>query len=172
MDRIIREMLELSRLEYEASPIQAEEVSLGGAGAEIIGRYKQICEERSISVCLEGDGTVRADQYLLLRVVDNFFVNGLEHTPEGGSIYIRVLGNKFEIYNRGSHIPEDKINEIWLPYKKADTSRSNTKGTGLGLAIARTILERYKCSYGAQNMDGGVLFWFQFSEQLSLMKYV
>lgn len=68
-----------------------------------------------------------------------------------------------EVYNSGSHIFEDKMNEIWLPYKKADASRSNKKGTGLGLSISRAILELYKFSYGAKNSDDGVIFWFKFA---------
>ncbi|NLI91217.1 MAG: ATP-binding protein [Peptococcaceae bacterium] len=55
------------------------------------------------------------------------------------------------------------MNEIWQPYKKADASRNNTKGTGLGLAISRAILELYQFSYGVQNSDNGVKFWFKFT---------
>ena len=61
-----------------------------------------------------------------------------------------------------SYIPEEKIDEIWLPFKKGDVSRSNTKGTGLGLAISRAILELHKLSYGARNSENGVIFWFKF----------
>ena len=80
-----------------------------------------------------------------------------------GTIGIRITENTLEFYNSGSHIPEDKMDEIWLPYKKVDASRSNTKGTGLGLSIARTILELYKFSYGVKNSDEGVSFWFKFA---------
>lgn len=81
---------------------------------------------------------------------------------EGGTISIKILENNLEVYNSDSHIPEDKINEIWFPYKKGNTERSNTKGTGLGLSISRTILELQKFSYGAKNTEDGVVFWFRF----------
>ncbi|KUO67262.1 MAG: kinase, partial [Gracilibacter sp. BRH_c7a] len=137
MDKIIREMLELTRLESDSLPIQWEDVSLGEVGTEIMNRYKLVCDEKSIMTCLEGDAVVKADHSLMARVIDNFFINALDHTPVGGTIRIRIFDNTLEIYNSGSHIPEEKIKEIWQPYQKADVSRSNTKGTGLGLAISR-----------------------------------
>lgn len=163
MDKIIREMLELSRLESNQSAIQFEDVSLGKTCAELVSRYRQVCEERSIAVHFEGDAVVKADGSLMERVIDNFFVNALDYTPDGGTIEIRISDNTLEFYNSGSHIPEENMHEIWEPYKKADESRSSTKGTGLGLSISRTILESYQFEYGARNSDHGVVFWFRFA---------
>lgn len=112
--------------------------------------------------CKMSRAVLKADHAMMIRVIDNFFVNALENTPAGGSIGIRICGDLFEIYNSGSHIPEERLNEIWLPFKKADLSRSHSQGTGLGLAITRTILELHGFSYGAQNSDDGVVFWFKF----------
>lgn len=161
MDKIIREMLELTRLESGSLPIQWEDVSLGQVGTEIMNRYKLVCDEKSIMTCLEGDAVLKADYSLMARVIDNFFINALDHTPAGGVIRIRIFDNTLEIYNSGSNIPEEKMKEIWQPYQKADVSRSNTKGTGLGLAISGTILELFQFSYGAENRDDGVVFWFK-----------
>jgi signal transduction histidine kinase len=163
MDEIIREMLELSRLEADLPPLKFEDVSLGEVGAEIMHRYKQVCEEKSIVTRLEGNAVIKADRSLMERVIDNFFVNAIDSTPDGGTIRIRISDDRFQLYNSGSHIPEEKLSEIWQPFKKADASRGHTKGTGLGLAIARTILERYRFSYGASNSDDGVTFWFKFN---------
>ncbi|SFG54714.1 Histidine kinase-, DNA gyrase B-, and HSP90-like ATPase [Desulfotomaculum arcticum] len=163
MDKIIREMLELSRLESDLFPIKLEDVSLGEVCVEIINRYNQVCDEKNILTSLEGDAVIKVDHSLIERVIDNFFINALDSTPEGGTIRIKILDNTLELYNSGSRISEEKMNEIWLPYKKAELSRSNTKGTGLGLSISRTILELYKFPYGAKNSDDGVVFWFKFT---------
>jgi signal transduction histidine kinase len=81
---------------------------------------------------------------------------------EGGVVSIAVNEDIFEIHNSGSHIPEEIINDIWLPYKKTDMERNNTKGTGLGLSIAGKILELHRFLYGAKNNEDGVTFWFKF----------
>jgi len=162
MDRIIKEMLDLSRLESSDPLIQFQHISLRAICQEIIDRYRDLCHERTIQVQLEGEQGLQADATLIKRVIDNFFVNALEHTPEGGTICITISDQTFEIYNSGSHIPEDKLKSIWQPYYKVDEARSRTQGTGLGLAIAGKILEAHRFPYGAKNCEGGVIFWFKF----------
>jgi len=163
MDKIIRQMLDLSRLETDQFQMNFENVSLSKVSADLINRYSLVCDEKSIAVRLEGEAVIKADYSFMERVIDNFFINALDHTPVGGSISIRITDSLLEFYNSGSHIPEEKIKEIWEPYKKADESRGNTKGTGLGLSIAGTILKLYHFSYGVDNKDDGVVFWFQFA---------
>lgn len=163
MDKIIRQMLDLSRLESDSFKIVYEDVSLNKVCAKIIKRYNKICKEKHMKLSLEGDAIIKANNSLIERVIDNFFVNALSNTPDGGTICIRIFDDTLEFYNSGSHIPEEKLKEIWLPYKKLDVSRSNTKGTGLGLSISRTILELFKFPYGAKNCNDGVVFWFKFA---------
>ncbi|SDG30229.1 sensor histidine kinase [Desulfosporosinus hippei] len=162
MDEIIREILELSGLEAGLLPIKSEEVSLQAVCTQVIDRYRQVCAEKLIQISLEGEAVVKADPSLMERVIDNLLVNALDNTPEGGRIGLEISAGTFSLFNSGSHIPEEKIEEIWLPYKKGDESRGRTKGTGLGLAIARTILELFHFSYGAKNTGEGVVFWFKF----------
>ncbi len=162
MDQIIGKMLEMSKIESDYFELMLEEVSLQKICTDIINRYKLICHEKFITVSQEGDADISADRSLMERVIDNFFLNAIENTLEGGIIRISISENTFEIYNSGSHIPEDKLDEIWHPYKKGDTQRSNTKGTGLGLSICRTILELHGFLYGARNSEDGVIFWFEY----------
>lgn len=162
MDKIIGSMLEMTRLESDSLQIKREELSLAEASQEVLERYRSICQEKSITVNSEGGAVIEADHAMMVRVIDNFFINALENTPEGGFIGIRIRDGLFEIYNSSSHIPEERIKEIWLSFKKAELSRGSSKGTGLGLAIASTILELHGFSYGAENRDSGVVFWFKF----------
>lgn len=163
MDKIIKRMLEMSKLESDYFEMQLEDVSLNEISSEIINRYKSICDDKFLRVSLEGEAVIRADRLLLERVIDNFFINAIDNMHEGGVVSIAINEDIFEIYNSGSHIPEDIINDIWLPYKKTDMGRNNTKGTGLGLSIAGKILELHRFSYGAKNNDNGVTFWFKHS---------
>ena len=116
---------------------------------------------KNLTVSLTGEAAIKVDKPLMERVVDNFFINAVENTLEGGKISIEIFENTFEIYNSGIHIPEDIIKDIWLPYKRGDKERSNTKGTGLGLSIVRSILELHKFSYGVKNIEDGTVFWFK-----------
>ncbi|MCS1390264.1 HAMP domain-containing sensor histidine kinase [Lysinibacillus boronitolerans] len=162
MDRIIREMLELTTLESDSLKITIKDFPLNELCNEILIRYKHVCAERRITTILQGEAYIKADRSLIGRVIDNFFINAIENMPEAGEIRITISDNTLEIFNSGSHIPEEKIDEIWLPFKKGEASRGNTKGTGLGLSISRSILELLKFQYGARNCEDGVIFWFKF----------
>ncbi len=162
MDKIIHRMLELTRLESDYLKVNFADTALDEIAEVIIDRYKPVWEEKLITVSLEGKAVIKADYSLMLTVIDNFFVNALDSTPEGGSISIKIHNDTLEVYNSGSSIPENKMEEIWLPFKKGDAARGRSKGTGLGLAIASRILELHKFSYGAVNSEGGVIFWFKF----------
>lgn len=161
MDDILKSMLELSRYEADMIQINNKVFALRDVCNDLIARYRSLCDEKNITVSVEGDGNINADPSLIDRVVDNFMVNAIEHTQEGGDIKLTINPDSFEIYNSQSHIPDNMINVIWLPYKKADSSRSNTGGSGLGLSIAAKILDLYKFTYSAQNVDDGVKFSFK-----------
>lgn len=162
MDHIIRVMLDLAKLEAAAPSPAYRPVALHELCREIMARYEDICREKNIHVHLEGEQILQADQDLLRRVIDNFFTNALQHTPEGGAIRLKISEHSFEICNTGSPIPEDMLQKIWQPYYKADAARTHTKSTGLGLAIAARILQAHGFSYGVKNTDNGVTFWFKF----------
>ena len=53
------------------------------------------------------------------------------------------------------------IEQDWETYYQTDDLRS-AGGSGLGLSIAREVLERHGLSFGAENVDAGVSFWFQY----------
>lgn len=162
MDKIIKNMLEMSKLDSDSFKIKFEDVFLHEISCGIINRYKNICDEKSITTYITGEAVIKADKALIERVIDNFFVNALDNMNDGGAIRILIKDDKFEIYNSSSHIQEDIIGDIWLPYKKGNLDRSNTKGSGLGLSIVRTILELHKFKYGVRNEEDGVTFWFKF----------
>lgn len=163
MDKILREMLEMTRMEGDKPKLNLEEISLRLLTFEILNRYGAICEERSIGLEVTGDGIVTGDRLLLLRVIDNFFINALDHTPDKGNIHIIITDRSFELFNSGSHIDETRLDAIWEPYVKCDGSRGATKGTGLGLSIVRSVLELHHFSYRAENRENGVAFLFEYA---------
>lgn len=167
MSRLAQRLLQLAELESgNVEPVMSE-FDLAELAGERLQKLSLLLEERGIAAQFysEGDTTVYADAERMEEVINNLLTNANNHTPDGGVVRVslsrqdgRVL---CEVYNSGSHIPEDKIDKIWESFYKVDKSRARSYGgSGLGLKIVSTILRSHNADFGVENMDNGVRFYF------------
>jgi signal transduction histidine kinase len=69
---------------------------------------------------------------------------------------------KVTVFNTGEHIPEESLPHIWESFYKVDKARTREYGgTGLGLYIVSQIVNNHNGTYGAENVEDGVRFWFE-----------
>ncbi|MBP1926909.1 signal transduction histidine kinase [Sedimentibacter acidaminivorans] len=66
MDKIIKKMLEMSKLDSEPIEINFESVSLNEISSEIINRYKNICDEKSITTYITGEAVVKESYKIIV----------------------------------------------------------------------------------------------------------
>ncbi len=105
------------------------------------------------------------DDKSIIQVLDNFIVNAKKHMTIGSKIIITLdkkEDNAFiSVFNEGSTISEDKRAKIWDEFYKVDKSRKRGEaGSGLGLFINKSIIEWYGGTYGFNNKENGVEFFF------------
>jgi signal transduction histidine kinase len=97
------------------------------------------------------------DAMQIRQVLDVLLDNALKHTPDGGSIYLRVTRSPgvvtTTVADSGPGIPEDRLPYIFDRFYRADPSRT-TPGAGLGLTIAKQIVARHGGSLTAENVPG------------------
>ena len=104
---------------------------------------------------------VTADYRCMEQVVSNLLLNAIQHTDIGGTIWISLVEGKVEIENKGAPIPEDKLKLIWNAfYKVQEINNRSGEGSGLGVSIVKNMLELHKLSFGVENTEEGVKFWF------------
>jgi len=108
---------------------------------------------------------VNADEKRLRQILFNILSNALKYTLEGQiSFNIRKQNEKiaFEIKDTGIGIPEDKIEEIFLPFHQLHDGRIQREGAGLGLSITRTIIRMMGSDIHVKSRHGeGTTFYFQ-----------
>jgi two-component system, OmpR family, sensor histidine kinase VanS len=168
MDKLVQELLDLSKLEsatYELHELKFDCMELLSI---IVDKCGIMMKERSINFYFEFDDKVvwvYADKSRIEQVIMNFITNAIFNTLENGNIILKSeIRNEFitiSVFNEGIHIKENEINKIWEKFYRSDKSRSKkTGGTGLGLAICKEILEKHESSYGVENTENGVRFYF------------
>lgn len=164
MDDSVRQMLELSRLENGVQALRRTEFSLTELVQERLQAALPTESSRRTEIIAEGELTVCADRALLARALDAILENSVQHTPEGGSITVRLADGICAVTNTGEAIPAEALPHLWEAYYQADPSRS-TRGSGLGLSIAKTVFDLHSYACGAENTESGPKFWFRFAEK-------
>lgn len=79
-------------------------------------------------------------------IMDNLLDNAVKYTPEGGSIYVNVIGDGsrvlINVTDTGIGISNDDLGHIFQKFYRADNSDTRTiGGTGLGLYLVKQRVE-------------------------------
>jgi two-component system phosphate regulon sensor histidine kinase PhoR len=148
MERLIEDLLTLSRLETSLSPDSDAEFS--GAAlvealadeARALSAGKHRIEVAAAPIMLSG----AMDE--LRSAFANLVSNAVRHTPAGGKVRIRLArvadGVEFVVADDGPGIAPEHLPRITERFYRVDKSRSReTGGTGLGLAIVKHALARH-----------------------------
>lgn len=149
MERIIDDLLELSRAESGAVPLEKEESSPGALLGRVADLHRGEAERKGKTIDIDaGGGTFRADLRKLALALSNLVDNALKYGKERGRVTLsgRVEGDAcvLEVSDDGPGIPPEHLPRIFERFYRVDRGRSrDLGGTGLGLSIAKHIVESH-----------------------------
>lgn len=161
MDKLITEMLELSRLESGESPLDLEDVDPSVLTNAAVSQFSMIIEQSELT--LESSThpelpLVRVDVEKMSHVFANLISNAIKWTPSGGTITIKTWLDErsicFSVADTGQGIEPEHLPHIFERFFKTDSARSQ-HSAGLGLSIARHVVEAHGGLISA-NSDLGV----------------
>ena len=165
MERLVKEILAISRIEMDGLAGKAEPVSLPDTLAKVTEALLPLAGERRIAVHsrLAGDATVSGNASLLEKAIHNILSNAIRHSPEGAEVFIILTSSVLTVTNTGASIPEEDLPVLFTPFYRVEKSRNkSTGGSGLGLYLVRTILELHGFRYRLENTETGVCFSVEF----------
>jgi len=164
MNRLIQDLLELTRLEAGAATLELEEIDAVDLARNIVQRFRPRYQAANLTLSWEGPVEpilVRADGRHLEQVVENLLMNGLRHVTAGGTVRVSAARQAdwlaLRVTDDGPGLPESDRERIFDRFYRADASRS-VPGSGLGLAIAREIVNRLKGRIRAEAAGTGTAF--------------
>jgi signal transduction histidine kinase len=145
LQRLVDDLLDLSRLESGGWVARTEEVELGAVVEEVLQDFASLAGERGVSLELEGEALVLADPQGLEQVLKNLVDNAIRHTPGAGRVTVEVRGGdprvRVAVRDTGVGIPSAALPRIFERFYRVDPARSRAEGgTGLGLAIVRHLV--------------------------------
>jgi len=160
LDRLVGNLLDMSRLQAGAVVLNLEWNSLEEIAGEVAARVFQAQQAERIRLDFPDDfPLLRCDDGLLLQALGNIVENALRHEPAGRRVAIRgrPSGNalQLEVINHGPSIPADERERIMEPFYQSREGRAVIGGVGLGLAIARGIVEVHGGTLAVADTPGG-----------------
>ncbi|MCB5189542.1 HAMP domain-containing protein [Methylobacillus arboreus] len=162
MDKLLGEVLELSRLESGIMAIKKERLMLGELLEGVVedARFEASAKHVDIQSNIAINAEIEAQPDLLYRALENILRNAIKYSPDSSEV---MLGTRLSnghiivaISDSGAGIPEAELGKIFQPFYRADSSGSVT-GHGLGLAITKQVLDLHGGSIYLQNRTGGGL---------------
>jgi two-component system phosphate regulon sensor histidine kinase PhoR len=158
MNRILDDLLSLSRIEMRAYLKPEGEVDLGDVIAQVIRGLEPLAREADVTLFFKPTATVmrvRGDRDELEQVMQNLVHNAIKYGRKGGTVEIEVSeraaskGRRhalvISVKDEGPGIAPEHLPRLTERFYRVDTARSREKGgTGLGLAIVKHILNRHR----------------------------
>ena len=168
LEKLIGEMLDMSRLQSGRIQIELEPLALPGILEGAVRRLRKQAESCHIELRCEYPADippVLGNEDRIMQVLIILMDNALSFTPEGGEIVVFAREESGHVAvgvrDTGTGISPADLPYIWERFYKADKSRMRTTGTGLGLSIAKLVCEHMRGTIGVQSEVGkGSTFTF------------
>ena len=169
LSRLVRRMLDLSRLNALAETVTAQEQF---DITEIMSRVLVSLEGRITGRGLDVEAKFPDDPVMVwgdpdgvTQVCYNLLDNAAKFAAQGTAITVQIVKKDGKAYisvrNLGATIPPDELPLLFDRFHKADYSRSvDREGVGLGLYIVKTILGNLKENITVTSEDGVTQFTF------------
>jgi len=175
LDRLIHDILDLSRLEATDQHLAFEEIPMNEFLRGIRDFFILRLEEKSQSLVIDNEvEELKADRHLLEQAFSNLIANAHRYCPEGAIIEVKGFYDQeggerlaiFEVIDNGPGISASDLPRIFERFYRADKSRNRAfGGTGLGLAIVKHITMSHGGGVAASNnANGGMRFQMRFPE--------
>lgn len=148
MDRLIEDLLDVSRLEAGRLQVEPTRVSAADLVNDATEAQRPLAERAGLTLALDipdGLPDIWADRGRIMQVLDNLVGNALKFTARGGRIEVSAAlhDNAVELAVRdtGAGLSSDAAGHVFDRFWQV--RRADRRGAGLGLAIARGIVEAH-----------------------------
>ena len=168
MDRLIRDILEVSRIDAGRTlPIAARCADVGPCVREVCEAHAFLAQGSGVRLECDvepGLPPARVDCDRIAQVLANLIGNALKFTPAGGRVLVEAAAEEDAIMvavsDSGPGMSSDEVERVFDPYWQAQ--RTASLGSGLGLKIAKAIIEAHGGSIQVESAPGqGTTFRFR-----------
>lgn len=163
LEEMVRDLLDLSRLDSPDAPVAKEEVSLAELAETMRETFTGVCKERRLTLetRLAPDlDVIVSDRKLLTTIVRNLIDNATKFAHEQTTVTVAMERAgagmvRVRVSDQGVGIPLGHQQRIFERFYQVDPSRAGfavRRGTGLGLAIVKHAVKALGGTIGVESV--------------------
>lgn len=157
LDRLLRDLLDIDRLNRGIVEPQLRVCDVGALATGTL-RAMEIASERRV-VVETGSVELDVDAAKVERIVENLLTNAIRHTPEGGTIWLRVKAHEdgalIIVEDDGPGVPPDLRTTVFEPFQRGPARSTLRAGTGIGLSLVGRFALLHGGSAWVEERPGG-----------------
>jgi signal transduction histidine kinase len=172
LQRLVDDLLELSRAEAHQLPLHPQRMALADAVRAVVDRLRDAYVDKGVRLEVEVPDRlpqVMADSDRVVQVFTNLLTNALRYTPASGQVGIHLAyagGDAVTVAvgDTGVGIAAEHLPRVFERFYRVDKSRSRALGgSGIGLTIARAAVEAMGGRMWAESEGAGHGATFRFT---------
>ena len=175
---LINDVLDLSRIEAGALPLQLSAVDLPALAQDCLRLVQPMAGDRGITLELqaapEAASThpslaarlVQADATRLKQVLLNLLSNAIKYNRKGGSVRLSWHDEtatdtlRIDVVDTGPGISSAQQERLFQAFERLNAAHSTVEGAGIGLALSRWLVNLMRGEIGVHSAPGeGSRFW-------------
>jgi len=171
MERLVRDLLDSSRLDHDGVRLQFADCDLTLLLADVLRTLRYELEERDVRIRVEPMPIVRADAWALTKVFMNLLGNAITYGATDRPALIRVFaedgGDEWlvGVRDNGIGIPDADRRRLFRRFERGSNT-GGISGTGLGLHIVKEIVQGHGGTVSFESVVGeGTTFWLHLPKQ-------
>ncbi len=172
LERLIKSLLELSKLQSSTSDSTLANVALEEIASHVLQLISPLAKSKHISIQMDAEPNLPLIQGSRDRLVQLLLIlmdNAVKYTHPNGKVTLALRKEEPDtlicsVQDNGAGIPAEDLPYIWERFYKVDKSHQiDDGGTGLGLAIARQIIDLHNAKVQVTSEIGqGTLIQLKF----------
>ena len=161
MSYIVRNLLELAKLDSEKESLRKARVSVDKAVSDRVEHFARLAQERGVALSIRSleRAYVYGDEVKISQMLFNIIDNALKYTPKGGRVTCSVEKSAdcaiVKIEDTGIGISAEDVPYIFDRFYRVDKARSrDAGGAGLGLSICKEIVDMHSGTISVESVPG------------------
>jgi len=160
---LVGALVQMTRAEGDPSSNNPELVRIDRLVGAVVEDCQLEADARGCRIALAARDpiTLRGDEELLRRAIENVVRNSIRYTPQGSQVEVSLEmacgAVRIAVRDYGPGVPDWALTKIFQTFFRVDDSRdSSTGGAGLGLAIAQRAISLHHGNVWAENATPGL----------------